>query len=168
VPHRARDRGRAREPVHVLLEVLPGASGLRRAAPSAAIQRAIETCAERPDLAIVAYCVQDDELHVICEPRDMVALARGIQGFASVAARRINASLERSGKVFADRYASRVLRAPADLRDVVSAERGAWIAVAASRSASLRRAIASTAASAAARRGGRRAARAAPSRAPTR
>jgi hypothetical protein len=151
-----------------MLDVLPAASGLGREAPSAAIQRAIETCAARPDLAITAYCVQDDRLHVVCEPRDMLALARGIQGLASIAARRINAVLGRSGKVFADRYASRVLRTPADVRDVVSPGRVAWIAVAPPRSASLRRAIASTGGTASARRGGRRAARGGRHRAPSR
>jgi hypothetical protein len=63
----------------------------------------------------------------VCEPRDTKALARGIQGFASLVARRLNAIAKRRGKVFADRYHSRVLRTPREVRNVLCYVINNWL-----------------------------------------
>ena len=46
-------------------------------------------------------------------------LARGLQGFAAWTARRLNAVMRRSGKVFADRYHAHQLRSIAEAQNAV-------------------------------------------------
>jgi REP element-mobilizing transposase RayT len=118
VPHRRRERVGKKEPVHVTLKLLPEAAGLRNHKKYTAIRRAMRTC-QKAEFAINQYSIQGDHVHLVCEPRHTRALARGIQGFASLMARRLNAIAKRKGKVFADRYHSRVLRTPREVRNVL-------------------------------------------------
>ncbi len=58
---------------------------------------------------IIHYSVQGDHVHLLCEADGCIALARGVQGFAGSAAKRINRALGRRGTVFPDRYHVRIL-----------------------------------------------------------
>ena len=51
-------------------------------------------------------------MHLIVEAAHAHNLSRGLQGFQNSAARKINAALGISGKVFADRYHAVVLGSP--------------------------------------------------------
>jgi REP element-mobilizing transposase RayT len=126
VPHRRRERVGKQEPVHVTLKLLPAAAGLRNHKKYTAIRRAMRTC-QKDAFAINHYSIQGDHVHLVCEPRHTKALARGIQGFASLMARRLNAITKRRGKVFADRYHSRVLRSPREVRNVLCYVINNWL-----------------------------------------
>ena len=67
---------------------------------------------------ICHYSIQGNHLHLICEATDERLLARGVQGFSSLVARRINRLLGRRGKVFADRYHCRALATPRSWRRI--------------------------------------------------
>jgi hypothetical protein len=82
---------------------------------------------QKDAFAINQYSIQGDHVQLVCEPRHTKALARGIQGFASLMARRLNAIAKRKGKVFADRYHSRVLRTPREVRNVLCYVINNWL-----------------------------------------
>ena len=65
---------------------------------------------------LVHFSVQGNHLHLICEATDKLALSRGMQGLSIRIARRLNRCAGRSGRVFAQRYHSRILRTPTEVR----------------------------------------------------
>ena len=60
--------------------------------------------------------MQYDHLHLVVEADDRTALSRGVQGLAVRIARALNRLMQRTGKVFADRFHDRVLRSPRQVR----------------------------------------------------
>jgi REP element-mobilizing transposase RayT len=81
----------------------------------ARVLESIERAFERNGMRIVHYSIQKDHLHLIVEPRDLQALSRGIQGLSVRIARALNRLMGTKGKVFADRFHSRVLRTPREV-----------------------------------------------------
>ena len=77
----------------------------------AALQRA-----QKGEFRVIEYSVQDDHLHMIVEANDGAALSSGAHGLAIRLARAINRTLDRSGRVFGDRYHTRTLRTPREVR----------------------------------------------------
>jgi putative transposase len=75
---------------------------------------------DRLGFRLVHFSVQGNHLHLVVEAPDEVRLARGLQGLAVRIARRLNRLMGRTGKVFADRYHSHVLRAPAEVARAVA------------------------------------------------
>ena len=57
-----------------------------------------------------------NHIHTLCEAKHADALSRGVQGLEVRIARGINKALGRSGRVFADRYHSRALKTPCEVR----------------------------------------------------
>jgi REP element-mobilizing transposase RayT len=119
VSHGPRRRFAARYPLHVTLRVVDGLPSLRRHGPLRIIQRAVARFGHGDRLRIVQYAVIGNHIHLIVEALDAVALARGMQAFEVSLARRLNRHLERSGTFFADRYHSRVLRTPREVRNAL-------------------------------------------------
>jgi len=66
---------------------------------------------------VLQFSVQPDHLHLVVEAGGSRALSRGIQGFAIRAAKTINRTLRRRGKVWADRFHARALRTPREVRN---------------------------------------------------
>jgi putative transposase len=64
--------------------------------------------------------LQGQHLHLVCEADDQRALARGMQGLSIRLARRLNRLLGRAGRVLRDRYHSRVLKTPVEVRNVLA------------------------------------------------
>ena len=60
-------------------------------------------------LIICHFSVQSNNIHLLCEASGKDGLARGVQGFAISAARRLNRVLGRRGGIFADRYHQEIL-----------------------------------------------------------
>jgi REP element-mobilizing transposase RayT len=116
VAHRRRDRFPARFPIHVTLRVVAGLPSLRRRGALRVIQRAIEAGGHRPNFRVVHFVALGNHLHLLIEASGMEALARGMQGLEVRLARRLNRFFERSGTFFAERYHSRVLRTPTEVR----------------------------------------------------
>src|SRR5687768_4246960 len=61
---------------------------------------------------VIHFSIQGDHLHLVVESGSKTSLARGMQGLKIRVARRINAMLGRSGRVFVDRYHARALQSP--------------------------------------------------------
>lgn len=78
--------------------------------------REVIAASHRPDFRIVEFNVLGNHLHLITEARNKEVLARGIQGFAVRLVRRINTTLERTGRLFAHRYHARALKTPTEVR----------------------------------------------------
>ncbi len=116
VPHRTR-AGFKDLPVHVTLRVLPDVTRLRRRKQHAVIRQSLARCCLKAGFRIVHYSIQGTHLHLLCEALTERDLARGVQGFASSVARRINRSTGRRGKVFRDRYHAHHLRSMREVRN---------------------------------------------------
>jgi len=127
VPHTARPEVDSKHPVQVKLRVREGVPDFRRGPVFRAVAAALEAGADRFGFRLLHYAIKSDEVNLIAEARDREALSRGVQGLSVRLARRANAAADRSGKVFGDRYEVRVLKSPAEARQVMSGlgERGA-------------------------------------------
>jgi putative transposase len=118
VPHRTR-RGFSSGPVHVTLRIRDDAPYLRKLVLYALIRRCMVRSGRKPYFRICHYSIQSNHLHMICEADSQLALSRGIQGFASAMARRINKHIGRSGTFFSERYHMHALRTPSEVRNAV-------------------------------------------------
>jgi putative transposase len=116
VPHRARARLASRYPVHVSLKLRREMGHLRAKNRMRVIRQAFVASCSRKDFRIIDWSVQGTHMHLIVEATNATALARGMQGFSSGLARRLNNVLGRKGPVLADRYYTHILRTPREVR----------------------------------------------------
>src|SRR5262245_11117310 len=119
VPHLRRGSLSPHHPVHATLRVRVGVPNLVRQNVMRVIESALRAARDRFGMRIVHYSVQHNHLHLIAEADDARALTRGLQGLTIRLAKRLNKSLARRGKVFADRYHSRVLKTPTEVRNTL-------------------------------------------------
>jgi REP element-mobilizing transposase RayT len=84
------------------------------------MRRAFALGKERARFRLVQYAVQPNHLHLIVEAGDKRALSGGARGLAIRIARRLNAMLGRSGKVFADRYHAVELGSARQIRNALA------------------------------------------------
>jgi putative transposase len=99
-------------PLHVTLRVRHGVRSLREHALFRTVRRALALAKSRFGFSLVQFSVQRDHLHLIAEADDRRALSRGIQGLCIRIARAVNRQLQRTGRLFADRYHARALTTP--------------------------------------------------------
>jgi REP element-mobilizing transposase RayT len=116
VSHLRRPAVSPQHPVHVTLAVRRDLPSLREPSLFPSVLRALARAKERFGFALVHFSVQRDHVHLIAEARDRTALARGLQGLAVRVARAVNRRLQRSGKLFRDRYHARALKTPRTAR----------------------------------------------------
>ena len=102
-----------------------------------AIEDAIRAGSDRFGFRVTQHSAQGNHLHLVVEAEDESALSRGMQGLAIRIARAINKALGRRGPAFEDRFHSRDLGTPTEVRSALvyvlnnakhhAAERGrAW------------------------------------------
>jgi putative transposase len=115
VPHRARPDHKASFPVHVTLRARPGLPSLRGEHAFGAIREGIRA-ASSDQFRVVHFSVQSDHVHLMVEASDRDGLARGARGLAVRLAHAINRALGASGRVWGDRYHTRALRTPREVR----------------------------------------------------
>ncbi len=115
VPHRARPAHCRRHPVHVTLRAARGIPSLRGAGLFPALRDALAV-ASSARFRVVQFSVQVNHVHLLVEAEERMTLSRGMQGLSVRLARSINRRLRRSGTVWADRYHSRALRTPTEVR----------------------------------------------------
>ncbi len=115
VPHRPRARHDVRHPVHVTLRRAAAVPSLRspRVFP---LLRAALAASSRSAFRLIHFSVQIDHVHLIVEADVAQALRRGLQGLAIRCARSINRGAGRRGAVWSDRYHSRALGSPREVR----------------------------------------------------
>jgi len=115
VSHLTRPALAPRFPVHVTLRVTREVWNLRSRRMFSVIGHAFSLAAGRDDWRLCEFAVLGNHIHLIVEARSKVALARGMQSLCIRIARRLNRRMGRRGRVFADRYHSRILRTPTEV-----------------------------------------------------
>ena len=118
VRHRPRPIHKARHPLHVTLRA--GRSWLRNGYVLAVLHDTLTHTIERNRLLqVIHFSLQRNHLHLIVESRDRDTLSRGMQGLASILARRINRIQGQQGALWAERYHARELRTPTEVRNAM-------------------------------------------------
>lgn len=98
------------------LRLEAGLPSLRRRASYRVLLGALGAGSERMGMRLIHWSALGNHLHLMVEARDRRALSRGMQGLAVRVARALNRLWRRTGRVFADRYHSRALRSPQEVR----------------------------------------------------
>jgi putative transposase len=101
----------------VTLRVVPGVPNLRERRAFRVVRAAL---AASKQLRVLQYSVLSNHLHLIVEAASAKALARGLQSLSIRLAKRLNAHFGRSGRLFSDRYHSRPLRTPREMRNALA------------------------------------------------
>ena len=120
VAHQARPVHKKRHPTHVTVRARKGLPNFR----SQRIHRMLRGILQRQlrrryrdEFQVVHYSIQSNHLHLIVESSDKRAMRAGVSGLVIAFAKRLNALLERlTGKVWGDRYHSRELTTPSEVR----------------------------------------------------
>lgn len=118
VPHRPRAAHDPRHPAHVTLRAGALPASLRNARVFPVVREALRR-SSRNGLAIVEYSVQSNHVHLVVEASSTTALRSGLRGLTIRLARAINRALGRRGQVFSDRYHSRELTSPREIRNAL-------------------------------------------------
>ncbi len=119
VSHKTRAALAARFPVLVTVRLDPGLPLLRDEQTRGVLQAAFAAGSDRFGFRLVHYSIQANHLHLLCEGNGQEVLARGLQGLLIRVGRALNRLWGRHGKVFADRYAGRILKTPRAVRDAL-------------------------------------------------
>jgi REP element-mobilizing transposase RayT len=120
VPHLTRPTVTRSNGVHVTLRLVEGLPSLRRPQSLLLVESVFAVERRRKGFRLVHYAVRGNHVHLVCEADESAALSRGIQRLASRIARSVNGLWRRDGRVFADRFHSRVIRTPREARRVLA------------------------------------------------
>ena len=115
VAHRQRAALPRNTPVHVTVRLRDGVPKLRRPRVMRWIRRCIQL-AQRTWFRVVHYSVLSNHLHMIVEADDHGALSRGMKGLNVRLAKRINQLFGLTGTLVKERFHSRALRSPREVR----------------------------------------------------
>ncbi len=119
VRHRVREAHSSLHPVHVVLR--SKFKPLRSQFVFPTVRQALaEATRARKDFRITQFSVQGDHVHLIVEAGSHSALTRGMQGLAIRVARAVNGLMNRTGKLWADRFFSRELKSPRVVRNALA------------------------------------------------
>jgi REP element-mobilizing transposase RayT len=116
VSHLRRPSHSRHHPLHVTLRLLPGMPSLRTWDLFGSVRVALAAARERLGFRLVHFSVQSNHLHLIAEADDARALSRGVQGLTVRVARTVNRQLQRTGRLFADRFHASALKTPRCVR----------------------------------------------------
>ena len=116
VSHLSREKLSPKHPVHVTLRMRAGVWSLRSQRSFSRLYRCFDTGKERFGTRLCAFSVLGNHIHLLVEAADERALARGMQGICIRIAKALNRMMNRCGRVFGDRYHSRVLKTPTEVR----------------------------------------------------
>ena len=119
VSHLSRPEFAARFPLHVTMSMRDVVWNLRSQRSFSRLSAAFWAGGDRFGFRLVHYSVQGNHIHLLVEARSKRALARGMQGLSVRIARSLNRMMARRGRVLGDRYHSRVLRTPSEVKNVV-------------------------------------------------
>jgi putative transposase len=117
--HRARQRLPRRKfgsVLHVTIRLVDAVAHVRRWRVFAAFVEIVAR-AQRDGFRVNEFSLQDGHLHLIVESSDWRALSNGMRGLEIRLARRLNALHGRRGRTIEDRYHSRVLASPREVRN---------------------------------------------------
>ena len=118
VSHLKREEFPERHPVHVTMKLLPELPSLRSKDTFLAVLEMFEA-AQKENFRIVHFTVQGNHVHLLVEAKGKEALSRGVTGLSVRMSKNLNRRWGRKGTVFADRFHSRVLGSPTEVRNVL-------------------------------------------------
>ena len=118
VPHLPRAEFPARFPLHVTVRMRDGVFGLRSRRCFTALSRAFFGGGDRFGFRLVHYSVQGNHIHLLAEANGKHSLSRGMKGLGVRIAKALNRVMGRRGAVLADRFHSRILRSPTEVKRV--------------------------------------------------
>src|SRR4051812_27802366 len=125
VSHKARPSFSKPTPAHVTVRLAGHVWNLRSRRCFSLLSDAFaKVHAQRPGLRIVEFSAQSNHLHLVVEADDSGSLSSGMQGLCIRVARALNRLMDRTGKVFADHFHSRLLRTPTELVRAIAYVRG--------------------------------------------
>ena len=107
----------SRHPNHVTLKLKRDLGSLRTKARVKVVRAAIAGACLDDGFRVIDWSVQGDHIHLTVEASNSLRFSRGMQGLNIRIARGLNRLLDRTGKVFADRYHVRVLKTPREVRN---------------------------------------------------
>jgi REP element-mobilizing transposase RayT len=120
VPHVQRPAVTRSNGVHVTLRLVEGLPSLRRPRSLLLIERVFAAERRKKGFRLVHYAVRGNHVHLVCEAEQRQALSRGIQRLSARIARGVNRLWRREGRLFADRFHSRVIRTPREARHLLA------------------------------------------------
>lgn len=116
VAHAARDAVPKSAPVHITMRAAQGVPRLRHRKGWQAVRNAVRGVLGRAGFRVCELALMTNHLHLVVEASGREVLARGMNALATRLARQLNRALGRKGKLFGDRYHSRVLRTPLEVK----------------------------------------------------
>ncbi|MDB5216378.1 MAG: hypothetical protein JWO86_4305 [Myxococcaceae bacterium] len=121
VPHHARPVHKKRHPTHITLRARKGLPNFRSQRVHdmlrGILERQLRERRYRDEFQVVHYSIQSNHLHLIVESNGARAMRSGVSGLVIAFAKGLNKLLERvRGKVWGDRYHSRELTTPTEVR----------------------------------------------------
>ncbi len=138
VPHRTRPGLSRDEPLLVTVRLVRPLPALRGRRPFEVVERAFRAANDSGGLRLVHYSVQREHVHMIVEVRPEEApgwvvpveagarrrtvarlLTSRMRGFGVRLARRLNKLFHRRGRLVAERYHSRALRTPREVKNAI-------------------------------------------------
>src|SRR6185369_5330591 len=119
LPHRSREHHTRALPAHVTVRLRSDLPSLRTVRIVHEIERAFAAGCVRPGFRLVHYSLQGNRAHLIVEARDRDALGRGMKAIGARLARAVNRVAGRTGRVLVDRYHSRLLKTPREVRNAL-------------------------------------------------
>jgi REP element-mobilizing transposase RayT len=120
VSHRSRPRFERPAAVQVTLSVAGHVWNLRSRRCFEIIEACLAAARGRFGLRVIEFTVLGNHLHVIVEADNDEALSRGMLGLNVRIAKALNRLMDRTGRVFADHYHSRLLRSPTELVNAIA------------------------------------------------
>ena len=132
VKHEARAKVTRNTPVFVTTKLVAGLPTMRAAEEEAVIRQAFREVNVLRALRIVQYSIQSNHLHLIVEARNAEQLSRGMSQLTIRLARRLNKLWGRKGKLWKDRFHSRVVETPTLMANVLNScllngrKHGSW------------------------------------------
>ncbi len=102
-------------PVHLTLRCMAGLPSLRSFEVFPAVVGALRA-SQGATFRVLHFSVQDNHVHLVVEAVDSSALRAGARSLGVRLARAINRACGRQGRVLDDRYHSRALRTPREVR----------------------------------------------------
>jgi REP element-mobilizing transposase RayT len=119
VSHQKREAFVGDCPLHVTVKLVGGLASLRRLGEQRVVKGVMRKYGEREGFRVVHCSIQGDHVHMVveaCGPRE---LESGMRAFCTRLAKTLNAAWGRSGRVLAERFHSRLLRTPTEVRNVL-------------------------------------------------
>ena len=120
VTHHGRAPVDVRHPLHLVLRIRQGIWSLRSKSLFQQVRYAFVKVCEREGFRLVHFNVQGNHVHAIVEADSTEHLSRALQSMCTRIAKRINARMERRGRVFEDRFFARSLPTPSEVANAIA------------------------------------------------